>query len=252
AAMNGHAKKEAHREQQHAELKETYHQIREQLPEQQAHWANWSDEELLQRAVFFFPHDGKRGEKSRHVQEQDCHQAGQKEIRRTRIGIEKNFRAHLHRERGVAVGQDAAERFIEADGGGDVYRLARHGRIGPVNQHQDLRAGLVQQPVGVIHGNLDPHAAPAGNNRVIEVPVVVDIPDQVKRVGILQTVEEFAAFAAPIGVVNDRVDLTDVRVDRITKQKHLQNRNDQGKEQRGEIAADMQGFLVKDGAETAE
>jgi len=35
--------------------------------EQQSHGADGSDEELLKRAAFLFPHDGKRGEKGRHV-----------------------------------------------------------------------------------------------------------------------------------------------------------------------------------------
>src|SRR5208337_3312179 len=104
AAVNGHAKKESHRHQQHAELEKAYPEIREQLAEQQAHGAHGGHEELLQGAAFLLPHDGKRGEKVRHVQEQNRHQAGQKEIGRTRIRIEKNFRAHLHREGGVAVG----------------------------------------------------------------------------------------------------------------------------------------------------
>src|SRR5208337_199040 len=64
-SMNGHAKKESHRNQQHAELEESYPEIRKQLAEQQAHGAHRGHEELLQCAAFLLPHDGKRGQKGR-------------------------------------------------------------------------------------------------------------------------------------------------------------------------------------------
>src|SRR5690242_21033028 len=75
---------------------------------------------------------------------------------------------------------------------------------------------------------------------------------QVERVRVAQAVEQFAAFAAAVGVVNGGVDLADVGVNAEAQQKHLQYRNNQRKKEGAEVAAHVQRFLVKDGAETAE
>ena len=65
-------------------------------------------------------------------------------------------------------------------------------------------------------------------------------------------IDEFAAFAAPVGVVNDRVDLADVGVDAVAEKEHLQQRHDQRKKQRPEVAAHVQRLFIKDRAESTK
>lgn len=169
-----------------------------------------------------------KSEESSDVEEQNSGEAGEKEIRGTGIGIEEDFGAHVDGKGGVRVGEDAAQGFVEADGGGDVDGLAGDGRIGAVGKNQDLGAHLVKELVGIIDGDFDADAALAGDDGVIQILVVLDVADQMKGVGILKAVEKFAALAPAIGIVDDGVDLADVGVDAIAEEKHLQNRDDQG------------------------
>lgn len=252
AAMNGDEKEEAHGDENHRELEETDGEIRKKFAEKQAHGANGSDEKLLESAAFFLADDGEGGEEGGDVEEEDGGESGKKEVGRTRVGIEKDFGAHVDGKDGVGTGEDTAEGFVEADSGGDVNGLARDGGIGAVDEDENLCAHLMEELVRVIDGNFDADAAFAGNDGVIQVFVIVDEADEVEGVGISEAIEEFAALAAAVGIVNDSVDLADVGVDAVAEKKHLKNGNDEGEEEGSEVAADVEGFLIEDGSETAE
>src|ERR1700745_1347459 len=73
-----------------------------------------------------------------------------------------------------------------------------------------------------------------------------------KGVGVFQAIEEFAAFASTVRIENDGVDLANVGVNAVAEQEHLQQRNNQREEKRAEIPANVQCFLVKDGAESSK
>jgi hypothetical protein len=73
-----------------------------------------------------------------------------------------------------------------------------------------------------------------------------------KGVRILQPVDKFAAFAASVGVEHHGVDLPDVGVDSVPEQSHLQDGNNQGKEEGGKVPSHVQDFLVKHRAATAK
>src|SRR5258705_10269384 len=92
----------------------------------------------------------------------------------------------------------------------------------------------------------------AGDDFTVEVAIVFDIAANVKRVGVFQAIDELAAFAAAVRIVDDGVDLADVGVDAEAEYDHLQQRNHQRKEECGRIAAHVQRFLEEDGTETAE
>src|SRR5258708_4295066 len=62
------AKDETHESQNERELEETDAQVGEQLAEKQTHWPDGSDEKLFERATLLLADDGKRGEKSGHVE----------------------------------------------------------------------------------------------------------------------------------------------------------------------------------------
>src|SRR5437899_8421907 len=120
AAVDGHAEDEAHEGENHAQLEKADHQVGKQLAKQQAHGAHGSNEELLEGAALFFTHDRKRRQKRGDVEQENRGQAGKEEIGRAGIGIEKDFRAHVHRKSCIArVGEYAAQGLVEADGGGD-------------------------------------------------------------------------------------------------------------------------------------
>ena len=250
--MNRNQKNKAHKGENHAQFKKADAKIGKQFAKKQPHGADRGNEKLLERTALFFSNDRKSREKRGDVEEQDGGQAGQKEIRRARVGIKENFRSHVHRERSGAVLENAAQRFIEADGGGDIDGLAGYRGIGAVNEHQDLGAHLVEKAVGIVDGNLDAHARAAGDDGVVEVLVVLHIADNVKRVGIFQAVQQFPTLLAAVGVVNDGMDLANVGVDREAKNGHLEQRNNQRKKQGRRIPANVQDFLVKDGGEAAE
>ena len=72
---------------------------------------------------------------------------------------------------------------------------------------------LCSKLVGIIDGNLDADAGLAGDDHVIHFVVAGDVFDHAKGVGIFHAVEEFAAFAAAVGVKNNGVDLANVGVD---------------------------------------
>src|SRR5262245_50450919 len=116
-------KSEAHKSEDEEQLKEADTEIREQLAKKQAHRSYWRDEKLLKCATFFFANDGECSKERSHVEQQNRCEPGEKEIGRARIGIEEQFGAHVHSERGVG-GEYAAKRFIETDGRCYVYSLA--------------------------------------------------------------------------------------------------------------------------------
>ena len=194
AAMDGHEEKETHGEKQHAEFEETDGQIGKELAKKESHWTYGGDEELFQRAAFFFANDGECGEEGSDVEEQDGDQAREEEIGGAGIGVEEDFRAHFDREDGGVIGEHATERLIEADGGGDVDGLPSNGGVRAIDKHEDLCAHLVEQLVGIVDGDFDADAAFAGDNGVIEVAVVIDVADEMESVGVFQAVEQFAAL----------------------------------------------------------
>ncbi len=79
--------------------------------------------------------------------------------------------------------------------------------------------------VRIIHRDFDADAAFAGDDGVGEVVIAFDETDQMKSVRIAEPVEQLAAFAAAVCVVDDGVDLADVGVNPKSQQKHLQQRN---------------------------
>src|SRR5712692_10767206 len=58
-AMNGNLKDEAHEGENQAQFGKTDRQIGKELAEKQAHGANGRDEQLFERAAFFFTDDGE-------------------------------------------------------------------------------------------------------------------------------------------------------------------------------------------------
>src|SRR4029077_18521467 len=81
---------------------------------------------------------------------------------------------------------------------------------------------------------------------------VGQVGEQMEGIRIPQTVNQFAALAAAIGVVDDGIDLPDVGVDAETEEDHLQERNDQGKKERGEVAPHMEDLFIKNRTEAAK
>src|SRR5712675_298692 len=110
----------------------------------------------------------------------------------------------------------------------------------------------MQQAIGIIDGNLNAHARTAGDDFVVKVAVVLHVAADVKGIGIVQAVDQFAALAAAVGVEDDRVDLANVSVDAETEHNHLQQGNHQGKEKCRRIPPDVQRFLEKDRAKPAK
>ena len=206
---------------------------------------------MFEGTALFFADDGESGKKSGDVKKKDGGQARQEEIRGAGIGIEEHLGAHIHCKAG-AVLENSAKRFVEADGGSDIDGLARDGRVRAVNEDEHLRAHVVEEAVRIVYGNLDAHACFTGDDGVVEVAVIFDVANDVKRVGISQAIEKLAALAAAVSVENDGIDLADVGVNTETEHHHLQQRNDERKKKRRGVAANVQHFLVKDGAETTE
>src|SRR6267143_141522 len=148
--------------------------------------------------------------------------------------------------------ENAAERFVEADGGGHVDGMAGDRGVRAVDEDEDLGAHVVEKAVRIIHGNLDSDAGLSGNDGVVEIAVVLDVTDEMKGVGVFQAVDQLAAFAAAVGIQDDGIDLADVGVNAETKHNHLQQRNDEREKKSRGVAADMQDLFVKDSAETAK
>src|SRR5579859_1057454 len=250
-AVNGNEEHKAHEKEDEAKFEKADAEIGQQFSEKKAERFHGRDKELFECAALFFADDGKGGEKGGDVEKHDGGEAGKEEIGRTRIGIEEQLGAHVHGE-GSAVGEDAVERFVEADGVGDVDGLSCDGGVRAVNENENLRAHVVEQAIGIVHGYFDAHARFARDNHVVEVVIVFDVADDVKCVGVFQAVEQLAAFATVVGVVDDGVDLPDVGVNGEAEQEHLQERHREGEKERARVAAHVQRFLIKDGAETAE
>src|SRR6267142_2519185 len=219
--MDRDLKDEAHEGDDGAELGKAYDQVGQQFSEQQSQRAYGSDEELLESAALFFANNGEGREESGYVEEQNGCESGKEKIGRAGIGIEEELGTHLNGHLS-AILQDAAERFVEPDGGGDIDGLTGDGGIGAVDENEDLRASLMQEATGIIDRDLDADARSASNDFVVEVAVGLHVAANVKGVGIFEAVDEFAAFAAAIGVEDDGVDLADVGVDAEAEDDHLQ------------------------------
>ncbi len=226
-------------------------EIGQKFAEKQAKGANGSYEELLESAALLFADDGKRGEECGDVEQHNGGETRKEEIRRTGIGIEEKLRPHVDGERG-AVLQNSTERLVQTDGVAHVYRLPGDGRIRAIDKYENLGAHLMQEAVGIVDGDLDADARFPGNDHVVEIVVVFDVLDEMKRIRVFEAIEEFAAFASAVGIVNDGVDLADVGVNCEAEEKHLEQWHGQRKEKRARVTADVKGFLVENGANTAK
>ena len=130
--------------------------------------------------------------------------------------------------------------------------MAGDGRVRAVDEDEDLGAHLVKKTVGIINGNLDANAGLAGDDEIVQIVIVFDVAEDVKRVGVFQPVNKLAAFAAAVGVINDGVDLANVGVNPEAEEKHLEQRHGEGEEESARVATDMKRFLVEDSTETAK
>src|SRR6267142_1590169 len=239
--MDRDLKDEAHEGDDGAELGKAYDQVGQQFSEQQSQGAHGSDEELLESAALFFANNGEGREESGYVEEQNGCESGKEKIGRAGIGIEEKLGAHLDCHLS-AILQDAAERFVEPDGGGDIDGLAGHGGIGAVEKNEDLRASLVQEAIRIIYWDFDADARAAGDNFIVEIAIVLYIAANVKSVGIFKAVDEFTAFTTPIGVEDDGVDVAGVGGDAEAEDHHLQQGDHQGKEKSRGVPADVGRF----------
>src|SRR5882757_8753938 len=250
-AVNGHEKNKAHEREDKAELEKSDEQVRKQFAEEKAEWTDGCHKELFESSTFFFADDGKCREECGDVEEHDRGESRQEKIGRARIGIEKKLGAHVDGKCG-AVLYNAAKGFVEADRGANVDGLARDGRVRAVDEHQNLRAHLVQKAVGIVDWDFDSDSRFAGDDQIVQVMIVIDVLDDVKGVGVPETVQELAAFAAAIGVVHDGVDLADVGVNGEAEKKHLQQRHGERKKQGARVASHVQRLFVKNRAEASK
>src|SRR4029077_19264597 len=106
--------------------------------------------------------------------------------------------------------------FIQTNGGGYVNGLTGHGRIGAVDKHQNLGAHVVDQAVRIIHGNFYTHAGAPGDDGVVQIAIVGYVIDDIKGVGIFESVDQFAALAPSVAIENDGVNLAHVGIDAKT------------------------------------
>ena len=69
-----------------------------------------------------------------------------------------------------------------ANSRGDVDGLAGDGGIRSVDEHQDLGAHLMKEPVGIVNRDLDAHTRLAGDDHVVEIMIVLNVADDVEGV----------------------------------------------------------------------
>src|ERR1700730_1293580 len=249
--MDRNLEDETHTGEDQAKLGKADSKIGKQLAEEQTERAHRSDEKLLEGASFFFTDDGEGGEKGCNVEQQNCGETGQEEVWRAGIRIEEELWTHVDGH-SSAFGEHAAKRLIESDSCGYVDGLSGDGGIGAVDKHQNLRAHFMDEAVGIVDGNFYAHASTAGDDGVVQIMVVREVVDDVEGTGISEAVEQFAAFTPPVAVENHGIDVTDVGIDPESEHEHLDKGNEQGKEERGGITADVQDFFIKNSAEPAE
>src|SRR5882762_8544335 len=186
--MDRNLKDEAHEGDDGAKFGKADGQVRQQFSEQQSQGAHGGDEKLLESAALFFANDGEGGEESGYVEEKNSCESGKEKIGRAGIRIEEKLGAHLDGHLS-AILQGAAERFVEPDGGGDIDGLTGHGRIGAVDENEDLRASLVQETVRIIYWDFDADTRAASNDFVVEVAVGLHVAANVKGIGIFEAVD---------------------------------------------------------------
>src|SRR6266436_2079371 len=127
AAVDGNLKDEAHEGENQAELGKTDREIGKQFAEEQAHGTDRGNEKLFKGAALLLADDGEGRQERGDVEQQDCGEPREKEIRRPRVRVEEQLGPHVD-GKGRAILQNPAERLIEDDGGGDVDGLASDGR----------------------------------------------------------------------------------------------------------------------------
>src|SRR5207248_7288922 len=81
--VNRNAKNKSHKGKNQAQLEKANSEIRKQLAQKKTQGTHRRNKELLEGAALFLTHNGKSGQKRRHVEKQDRRQAGQKKIGRT-------------------------------------------------------------------------------------------------------------------------------------------------------------------------
>ena len=94
-AVDVNTKDDSHEKREEAELQDGQHDVGHHFSKDQLAAADGRHVELLQRSQFFFAHDRIGREHGRHHLAHDHHQSGKKEVWRTGIWIEENFRANF-------------------------------------------------------------------------------------------------------------------------------------------------------------
>src|SRR5271154_1444397 len=251
APMDRHPERKPHRRQNEAQLKESNPEIRQQLAKQKPIRLHRRYKKLLERAPLLFPNNRKRRQESRNVQQQNRRKSRQKKIWRPRIRVKQKLRPHIHREC-RPIRQNPPQQFTQPIRCRHVDRDSRHRGIRTIDQHKNLRALPVKQLVGIIHRDLDPDARIPADNRVVHVVIALNVANDMKRVRISQPIQQLPAFASSICVENDGVHLSDVGVNPESEKHHLQQRNNQRKEQRPKVPPHVQDLLIKDRFESTK
>src|SRR5882762_8268096 len=139
--MNGNLKDKTHEGEDQTQFGKTDREIGKELAEKKTHGSNRRDEQLFECAAFLLADDGEGGEERGDVQQENS--------RGTGVRIEQHFGAHIDGKGGPIL-QNAAERFVEADGGRDVDGLAGDRGVRAVDENENLGAHTVEEAVRII------------------------------------------------------------------------------------------------------
>jgi len=130
------------------QFKKADHQIGAKACPAQSHWLTGVTNQLFQLAAVLFPHDRKRSQECCHVQQQNRRQSRQEKLGERESGLNSN----LGRMSTANVSLFTSTRRNDSSSPierGHIDGLARHRRIGAINQHQNLRTHLMQQFIRV-------------------------------------------------------------------------------------------------------
>jgi hypothetical protein len=121
-AVDGHKENSPHNEQDGAEFGKGKNAIGNHLSDHQAERGDGGHGQLFEGAAFALAYEAQRDHQDRHDLKENRNQTGDKKVGRARCGIVEHRWTHLDGH--CAIGQRAAQRFLERDTGGGAHGLA--------------------------------------------------------------------------------------------------------------------------------
>ena len=237
AAVDGDLEDEAHEREDEAEFAEGECAVGDHLADHEAERGDGGHLELLEGAVLALADEGEGDEQDDHNLQEDGDEAGDEEVCAAGGWVVEDGGADLDGLGGEA--GDAGEGLFEGYAGGGVYGDAGDGGVGAVDEDEDGGGAAELEVAGVVVGDADGDLGAAGTHGGIHLRGGLGVGGDLEDVRGGEGLDEAAGLLG-VGLVEEYGgDLADVGVDCVAEEEELEDRDEEGEEERAGVSEDV-------------